>query len=90
MVRSAEGLRDHLRMAAAWDAAGLSDFSYARFRRWIATTARLRVRHFTVIGDGEAARHNHRLWQEIATPREKLASFARDLVHGARRRLRAR
>lgn len=77
LVRSGEGLRDHLRMAAIWEAAGLPDFSTTRFRRWIVTTARLRMQHFDGLGDHEAARHNRRLWREIASPREKLAHVAR-------------
>lgn len=76
LVRTGEGLRDHLRMAAVWEAAGLPEFSRARFRRWIVTTARLRMQHFAETGDHEAACANRRLWSEIAAPREKLAYAA--------------
>lgn len=90
MVRTGEGLRDHLRMAAGWEAAGAPDFDSARFRRWIVDTARLRMRHFAVTGDPVAARENRRLWWEIASPRDKLAHAARHLVLAPARRLFAR
>lgn len=86
LVRTGEGLRDHLRMADLWEAAGVPGFSAARFRRWIVGTARLRMEHFAATGDRDAARDNRRLWWEIGSAREKLAHLARRALRSARRR----
>ena len=86
VVRTGEAIRDHMRMATAWEAAGLSWFSLERFRARMAATAAERVQWFTAIGDRESAARNREVWREISSAREKLEYFSRRAVAGMQRR----
>lgn len=80
VVRSGEAIRDHMRMATAWQAAGLPWFSLEDFRARMAATAWERVVWFTAIGDPESAARNREVWSEISSPSEKAAREAEAAV----------
>lgn len=80
VVRTGEAIRDHLRMAAGWEAAQLPWFSRERFHRRMVATALERMEWFARIGDRESARQNRRLWWEISSVADKLGYGVRRIV----------
>jgi glycosyltransferase involved in cell wall biosynthesis len=71
LKRSAEDLRDCLRLDEKWNAAGIPGFDHAVFRDKIARWSFAQARHFQKLGDYEAARANYRFFHESSTLRQR-------------------
>ncbi len=77
MARSGENIRDHLRMAAIWEAASLPMFSAAHFRRLMVRTTMFQMEWLAENGDRDSARRNRQLLWEISTWHDRLRYGAR-------------
>lgn len=83
LMRTAENLRDFLRLASIW-ANRFTEFDHARFKRMIAQHAQQQVKRFRECGDDEAVSANRRLWQELTQQpvglRRAIKNFGRALI----------
>jgi glycosyltransferase involved in cell wall biosynthesis len=75
LMRSAENLRDCLRLGSLWNDLKLRDFDFARFRQHFAWIAAVQMRRFKNSGDGQAYAANAALWKEL-TPFSRRAMVA--------------
>ena len=78
--RTGENLRDYLRLAELWQRAGLAGFSLERFTSLVADMALGQAGLYRQAGDSQAAAANEALWQETASPGQRLRRGLRRLV----------
>jgi GT2 family glycosyltransferase len=67
VVRTAENLRDHMRLSAKWQAAGLSGFDHRAFERKTVRMAVFQALNGVVLGDPKALAANLEFWWQHAT-----------------------
>jgi glycosyltransferase involved in cell wall biosynthesis len=79
LARSADNLREFLRLGKAWRDTALTDFDLPRFTRMVTACCEAQMELFSARGDTEAYRANLKLWRELAPTSRKFRLFAREV-----------